>query len=293
MSTIQLTNQILYNLQAFLERRFVTSGYYYPVTRAEVNPSGIDMSLLQGQTGLSDYSDYQVYQSAFKPWVYETALSIPSGAPALTYPSGVFVDGAFSASGIHYNYSAGQVILDTPLIGTEAVQIGGMTYEQVNVGFPEDELFLLDKTQLKSPTDVSDTVTYPNALQIEPPAVYIEWFDDGTKPLQLGGGRIHHPTVFLHVFATDQFMRNDIVDVLCNLEHSGFMMVDFNTAPARFDVYGDKAVTYQNFPALQTSYNYKTLYFKKITSRNVPMDGVLKRAVIDLELEVYIPEPAS
>jgi hypothetical protein len=287
MATIKLTNQILYNLQVYLDRMFLENGYYYPVSRGELRGT-LDMSQLEGQTGLSEYDDYAVWQSAFKPWVYEGGVDTPSGQAAIMAPSGVWIDDVFTDTGLHYDYNGGRVIFDAALDGDETVQIAGMTFKQIYVNFPETDLSLLDKTQLKNQDNVSDLVTYPSSHQIQPPAVYIDWFGDWTQPYQLGGGLQHVQKLYLHVFAEDMFIVNDILDILMNKRHTGFTMANWNTIPERFDVYGDLASTYKEYSYLQTNYAYKKLYFDNVAIKKISIDGPLKRALVEMETLAYV-----
>jgi len=288
MSTVGLTNQIRYNLDAFFNRLMIKDGYFYPVEVGELAVEG-DMSELSGQTDLSDYNDYEVWQSAYKPWVFEENITAPSGSLAITYPSGVYVDSVYTDVGVHFDYNGGRVIFDTALAGTETVQVAGMTYKNIYVGFPDEQMYLLDQTEFKSQGGVGDLVSYPSDLQVQPPALYIEWMRTPDKPWQLGGGKRFEPKFFLHVFSEDIFQLSDIVDMIVSLEHSGIKLANWNTLPQRFDVYGDKSTGFKDYLTLQSSYTYKKLYFSKIVPKNVNDTGILKRAVIELDMEVIIP----
>ena len=230
------------NLQYWLEDLLLREGLYKNVSVGEVNYNSQDISRLAPVEDPS-YSTGQVWQSAFKNWVYESGIS-PSdtGIAPPTLASGITVNGTFypeattSGAFAHYiDYPNGRVVFKSPILSTSLVQ-GEFAFKEVTVDFADsfdnERVDLLTETAYKDNPQQTGVQIYPDKRSRTLPAVWIDILRRDNTGHELGSkSLISDFTGIFHVWGRDTYLRDIIEDILGDAERDVILGLNFNNAP--------------------------------------------------------------
>lgn len=231
------------NLEYWLNDKLLREGLYRNVTLGETGPDGIDISRLVPISDDEDFNNGQVWQSAFKNWVYESGIpSSVSGVAPPTVASGVTVNGTFypeattSGSFAHFiDFPNGRVVFLSPILTSSNVQ-ADFAHKEVTVDFAErfdnERLDLLTETQIKDNPQQSGVTAYPQKQQRTLPAIWIDFLSRDNDGYELGSKSLvsDFQGVF-HVWGRDSFIRDVIEDIVNDTHRDVILGIDFNTAP--------------------------------------------------------------
>lgn len=293
------------NLDLWLNNLFLKDGFFIDVSAGETDVYSRDISQMISSPDPS-YSDGRVWQSAFKEWVHESGI-IPTEA-AVTAPlvaSGVTVDGIFypkdsSAPGFSpafshaIDYRNGRVIFDTPISLASAVQ-GEFSYKEITVALSatfanEKKEFYFETTYKDNPFQTG-VLTFPEENSRTLPMVMIDANQMGYDGYELGNASnvLNLEGSFI-VWARDDYMRDQIEDLIGSQEHVVALGIDFNTAPYPLDYRNDKNPlfsSYDNLANLGSPHFWRRIYIDEIDSRQLQPYYNIERTQINFLIKVY------
>jgi hypothetical protein len=232
------------NLEYWLNDKLLREGLYRNISIGDTDIYGRDMSAMATVDDDPTFSIAgQVWQSAFKNWVYEDGIpSSVSGIAPPTVASGVTVNGTFypqattSGAFAHFiDYPNGRVIFPSPILTSSLVQ-ADFSYKEVTVDFAEkfdnERLDLLTETSIKDNPQQSGTVTHPSKNNRTLPAIWIDFLDRENDGYELGSKSLvsDFGGVF-HVWGRDSFLRDVVEDIVNDTHRDVVLGIDFNTAP--------------------------------------------------------------
>ncbi len=289
----ELTDQLQYNLKWFLDWGLLNRGAYGIYEFDSVSWYDDDESQLHV---VSDerYEQGRVWEGAGHEWVWESGVSLGSGAVDPFRVSGVYIDGDFysiDSAGInshHVDYLNGRIIFDEPKSADDDIR-AEYSRRSVHVGFadnPEFRVMMLNSLE-EFLTDSSPSGTPTREHQIWLPSIFIEVSSGKQRGLQLGGGQIKTRYVTFHVFADNPQDRNLLMDWLDYQSRTTFWMADLNNITFPFDEYGDIVSGVTNWPNMVSSNPWKRLRVIESNSATInSLNSQLFRARVIWETEI-------
>ena len=271
------------------------------VSTGQLDVYSRDVSQLIGITGDEDFNDGQVWQSAFKNWVYEP--DIPSSVSGVAPPiiaSGVTVNGSFhadTASGVfeHFiDYQNGRVVFLSPISTSSTVQ-AEFGYKEVTVDFADkfdnERLDLLTETAFKDNPQQADVQQYPKKENRTLPAVWIELLSRENSGYELGSSAAVSDFLgMFHVWARDTYMRDIIEDILNDAHREIILGINFNTAPFALLSKGRKNAAWPGYSVLADVHSphfWRRIYMDDIKSEKVDSLFEVERTMFRFQIRTY------
>ena len=290
-----LTDQLLYNIKWFLDWGLVNNGAYGIYLYDSTSYFDDDEARLH-PTRDERYEEGRVWEGVGREWVWESGISLSSGAVNPFRVSGVYIDGGFhpiSEIGIsshHIDYLNGRVIFDNPQSLTADIR-AEYARRSVYVDFADSLEFrrLMLESVEEFLSDNLPSGTPVREHQIWLPSIFIEVKSGTQRGLQLGGGQIKTRTVVFHIFADNPQDRNLLTDWLDYQTRTCFWMADLNTITFPFDEYGDIKAGTTNWPTLVSGYPWKKLRVIEGTMATInSLNTNLFRARVEWNVEVDV-----
>ncbi len=241
------------SMRFFLEQELLRDGNYDVVTSGLQFYDGADMSLLIADTSDEVLAEAgglaagQVWQSAFKNWVYEDVPALNpsvvlSKLPIAFRASGVYIDGAFRApTDATYphtiDYINGRIIFHSPLPLSTRVN-ADFSYKTVAIlGLREFNNQLrsatLEQQYLSNPRTANQLIYPSGSTRITPlPIIFIE--DVGRKfgAYQIGDrSLVAHDDLIFEIWALDEGTRDNLIDVVSFQQRKSFPIINYNIVP--------------------------------------------------------------
>lgn len=305
MPRLMVKSQVKQNLDLWLNDLFLKQGFFTDVSTGETDIYSRDISQLSSVDDPS-FPDNTVWQSAFKQWVHESGLVPDFGN--ITSPiiaSGVTVDGTFyptdpSAPGYNAAYAHnidfpnGRVIFSGPVSSTSVVQ-AEFSYKEITVDFAstfenESKDFFIE-TAYKDHPHQTGVIVYPEDNARTLPMVLIDVTSMEREAYELGAAStIANIQGSFIVWARDEFMRDQIEELLSDKEHTVLFGINFNTAPFPLTYIGDKNPNYTNyedFARATSPYFYRRLYLDEISTRRLQPYYNIERVQVSFTIRVY------
>jgi len=237
----------------FLEQELLRDGNYDVVTSGTQFYDGSDMSKLVPDTApetlaeLGNLAAGQIWQSAFRNWVYENPPTLNPSVILARWPtafraSGVYIDGAFrledDAVYPHsIDYLNGRIIFDSPLPLETTVQ-GEFTYNTVqilNLREFNNQLRqgVLEQQYSTNPLTAGQLVYPSGTTRIAPlPIVFIEDMGRTWSEYQLGDrSLIARDEMVCEIWALDESTRDNLIDLVSYQHRKSFPIINYNIAP--------------------------------------------------------------
>lgn len=240
-------------MRFFLSEELLRDGNYDTITSGMSFYDGSDMSVLIPDTDPEVLAEItvsagQIWQSAFKDWVYENPPALNPSVVLRNWPiafraSGVFIDGAFRLENDpvyphSIDYINGRIIFDTALPLTQTVH-GEFTYKTVHIlslkEFNNQLRFGVLEQQYTSNPLTAGQLIYPSgSTRISPlPIIFIE--DMGRTfagGYQLGDrSLIMNDEMICEIWALDEGTRDNLIDLLSYQHRKSFPIINYNIAP--------------------------------------------------------------
>lgn len=289
----ELTDQLQYNLKWFLDWNFANNGAYGIYLYDSASYYDDDESRLHLVPD-ERYVEGTVWEGVGREWLWESGISLGSGAVDPFRVSGVYIDGDFypiDSQGIyshHVDYLNGRIIFDEPKNADDDIR-AEYTRRSVHVGFADNKEFrvmMLNAIE-EFLTDSSPSGTTSREHQIWLPSVFIEVTNGEQRGLQLGGGQIKTRYVVFHIFADNPSDRNLLMDWLDYQGRSTFWMADLNNITFPFDEYGDIVSGATNWPNMVLANPWKRLRIMDSNSAKMnSLNSQLFRARVTWEIEI-------
>lgn len=293
------------NVELWLNNLFLTDGFFTNVSTGETDIYSRDISEMVSTSDFS-FADGRVWQSAFKEWVHESGI-IPSSA-TVTAPlvaSGATVDGVFyphdpAAPGFNpafshaLDYRNGRVIFDTPIALASTVQ-GEFSYKEITVDlaatFENEEKEFFIETNYKDNPYQTGVITFPQENSRTLPMVFVDVTQGGYDPYELGNAsNVLNLRGSFIIWARDDYMRDQIEDLLGEQEHVVLLGIDFNTAPYPLDFRNDKNplfTSYDTLASLSSPDFWRRIYVDEIESRRMNPFYNIERTQVNFLIRVY------
>lgn len=230
-----LTEEIESNLKTFFDWAFLNQGAFFSVMRPQTGAyGGIEHVLLPVKD--PNYDEGQVWQTFRQNWVWETGVGY---SPQPINISGIYVSGTFYSlnnSIVPYvlDYINGRVIFNNPINITAAVEMN-YSFKWVNVQTADADWyrqvqansFRADSTQFT--TYGTGNWDQPPQMRVQLPAIIIDADNKRThKGYELGGGQYVYHDVEFNVLAESRWMRNKLVDILCDQNEKRIYLFDLD-----------------------------------------------------------------
>ena len=235
-----LSNNLLLGVQDFLSWGFLNIGGFQNVSKDPPVSGYIDSDLFyRYRLRRSDDPNYeigQVWEGFRNDWVWESGFSYEGVSPINV--SGVWVNGSFYGSGdasySHYvDYPNGRIVFDYPLIDENVVETS-FSHRTVGVRLASENHI---QELMYNSYDMEDVNSYliassgiRNRLgerRVQMPVVALELVSSPARqPFQLGGGEIVYNDMLFHIFAENEFDKNNIRDVLLNQNDKVFYLIN-------------------------------------------------------------------
>lgn len=289
----ELTDQLLYNLKWFLDWGFLNRGAY------SIYEYDVDSWYDEDESQLhvvpdERYESGRVWEGAGREWVWESGVSLSSGAVDPFRVSGVYIDGDFYSTdetGInahHVDYLNGRIIFDEPKSADDDIR-AEYTRRSVHVGFADSNDFrrLMLNSVEEFLTDSLPSGTPTREHQIWLPSIFIEVSSGKQRGQQLGGGQIKTRYITFHIFADNPQDRNLLMDWLDYQTRSMFWMADLNNITFPFDRYGDVVDGVTNWVDMTSANPWKRLRVIEGNSATLnSLNSQLFRARVTWEVEI-------
>jgi len=260
-----------------LDDMFVARGYYDNIASGEQNFDGTNLSQLFPVQNDEWYpqdsgTTVHVWQGYRKNWVSESGVTyFASGLTAPTLASGVYVDGVFhgrrtpnNTDGISMDFRNGRVILESGVAASSTLEIAYSVKEvwvdTIARDMVTNQVTVIDNTKRIAVSNV------PSGQIGNLPMILMDISSQQpTYGLELGGGKVINPSMFLHVVAENRYDKDEIVDALVLRQFKTITMVDLDTAPAQFNYYGDYESTYAAYGTLTSTYRDRYAYIENVS----------------------------
>jgi hypothetical protein len=240
------------SMRMHIEQELLRDGNYDVVTSGTAFYDGSDMSILipdASETTLAELGNLsagQVWQSAFRNWVYEDVPALNPSVVLKSWPiafraSGVYIDGAFRAPNDsvyphRIDYLNGRVIFNSPLPLEKRVN-ADFSYKTVNVlGLREFNNQLRDASIeqgfLSNPRTHGQLIYPSGSKLLTLPSIFIE--DIGRKfgAYQLGDrSLICRDEIHFEIWALDENSRDNLIDVVSFQQRKNIPILNFNIVP--------------------------------------------------------------
>ncbi len=235
-----LSNNLLLGVQDFLSWGFLQIGAFQNISRDPPVSGHIDNDLFyRYRLRKSDDPNYeigQVWEGFRNDWVWESGFSYEGTEPITV--SGVWVNDSFYGSGdatySHYvDYPNGRIVFDYPLLSENVVE-ANFSHRTVGISLADEqyvqelmfnsyEMEDLDSYLISS----SGTRNRLGERRLQMPIVALELAQcRGRTGWQLGGGQIEENDLLFHIFAENQFDKNNIRDVILNQSEKVLYLMD-------------------------------------------------------------------
>lgn len=241
------------SMRFFLEQELLRDGNYDVVTSGLQFYDGSDMSLLVADTSEEVLAEAgglaagQVWQSAFKNWVYEDVPALNPSVILSKWPiafraSGVYIDGAFRAPNDStyphtIDYINGRIIFHSALPLSTIVQVE-YSYKTVSIlGLREFNNQLrtatLEQQFLSNPRTANQLIYPSGSTRITPlPIIFIEDVGRRFGAYQIGDrSLVVRDELNFEIWALDESTRDNLIDVVSFQQRKSFPIINYNIVP--------------------------------------------------------------
>jgi hypothetical protein len=308
------------NFKFFTDMHMLREGAFVNIASGQQFYDGSDMSVLLPDTNADNYftgvGDGQVWQSAFREWVYESGVPLDGtnvASPPLT-ASGVYIEGALrtpddSEFGHTIDYINGRIIFNSPQPLGLKVQ-AAFTARQVRTDFEhkfnqQHNDGVLESKYWTNP-ETSYQMVYPSGNAFPFPAVFLELTDREFEAYELGNrSLIIQDNLRFHIWALNDLERDNIVDILTAQTRKTVPVIDFNRAPLPLsgilNTLSPEYVPYQDMlrnNVLITTVGSGapvryTAFIEEVTAQNIPPQEEFERSIVDYKVKVYLNAPTT
>lgn len=305
MPRLLVKSQVKQNLDLYLNDLFLRQGFFTDISTGETDIYSRDISQLSSVSDPS-FPDNTVWQSAFKQWVHESGLVTDfANISSPIVASGVTVDGTFyptdsAAPGFNpifahnVDFPNGRIIFSSAISSSSTVQVE-FSYKEITVDFAstfenESKDFFIE-TAFKDNPHQTGVITYPEFNSRTLPMVLIDVLRTSRDAYELGSAS----TVAVLegsfiIWSRDEFMRDQIEELLSDQEHTVLLGINFNTAPFPLTHIGDKNSSYTNYDTLAnlaSPHFYRRIYLDEVSTRRLAPFYNIERTQASFTIRVY------
>lgn len=307
------------NYKLFMDMHFLREGAFRNVPSGTLFFDGGDMSLLLPDTeaDMLYFGEVgHIFQSPFRQWIYESGVVLDGtnvSAPPINV-SGIYAEGAFRGAGdpefAHViDYLNGRVVFEQAQPLTLTVNVD-FAYREVRIGFEHEfnqqyKEGFLDSQYMTNPL-TSNQLVYPSGVAQPFPAVFIEVDERRFSAYEIGNrSLIIHDNLKFWVWAPNDLIRDNIVDIITSQQRKAVPLIDFNIAPLPlsgiFNTLSPEYVPYQDMlrnnvlvTTIGSGHPVRLLsYIDETISHNLTADEEYERAQIECEVATYLNAPTT
>lgn len=277
----QLNEHIEDGFTEWAKWNFLNIGAFQNVTMASTGHHGGNFSNLR-PVKRPGIADGKIWESTRGDWVWETGINYTNQPIRI---SGVYINNTFYTSGTTpgstgfvINYPLGQIVFTNPLPTTTNV---GLEFTSRNISITKSSMPWARNLLLNSyRVDLPDYELFGSGLfndlaenRITLPAIVLEAIPNRVHHgYQLGGGQLLEQDLLFHVFTSNPFDRNQIVDILTNQFDSTVSLFNRNEVSAS----GHNPLSYDG-SLLNATYNYPYLFQNHFYNKCVIKDVGVSR----------------
>ncbi len=300
-----LSNNLVLSIQDFLSWGFLEIGGFQNISRSPAASGSFGRTSSRYRLRNSSDPSYevgQVWEGFRNDWVWESGVSYEDTKPIQV--SGVWVDNAFylpnDTTYSHYvDYPNGRIVFDNPMPATKRVE-ANFSHRTVGVTLSSEKFV---QELMFDSFDIEDLDTYlisasgtRNQLgsrRLQLPVVALELVSSPQrKPFQLGGGEYVFTDVLFHVFADNEFEKNNIKDVILNQHEKVIYLVDRGLMkqskkyPFQLDSNGSVVRSAKNYrdlivPSGEGGFRWKQARWERVSCSDMaPTNSWLHRSTI-------------
>ncbi len=224
-----LSNNLLLGLQDFFSWGLLNAGGFQNISRSPAASGSFGRTSSRYRLRPSDDPSYevgQVWEGFRNDWVWESGFKHNEVKPI--HVSGVWIENKYHAKNdgtySHYvDYPNGRIVFDNSVSTTTKVE-ANFSHRTVGVTLASEKFV---QELMFDSYDIEDLDTYIASSsgvrsqlgerRLQLPIIAIELVRGGkSSPYQLGGGRIEYNDVLFHVFADNEFEKNNLRDAILN-----------------------------------------------------------------------------
>ena len=313
-----ISNNLILGLQDFLSWGFLNVGGFQNITKDPTVSGSYSDAHSRARLRNSDDPSYeagQVWEGFRNDWVWESGFKYNNTKPIQV--SGIWIDGFFYGSGdttySHFvDYPNGRVIFDYGIPTLKRVE-ANFSHRTVGIALASEKFV---QEIMYDSYDIEDLDSYliassgtRNSLgqrKMQLPFVALELARaPKSEPYQLGGGRIAYNEMLFHVFADNQFEKNNIRDILINQTEKVVYLVDRGLMkdnkkyPFQLDVNGSPVKNAKNYsdliiPSGDGGFRGQEARFDSMTCTDMePVNSWLHRCTIRGSISVVMDAQAN
>lgn len=305
-----LTTQIENNIVSFMDNGLLKIGAFGNVHESVSNIHGADMSELRPVENDS-YTDYTVWQSARKNWVYESVTGVDyspiafSGITLTTSAGSAFYPAPTGNSTLGYtvNYNEGAIHFDREVNRSNTVK-ASYSYKLFDIEVASKSQIWknlqsksFDPANFNNNFFASGDYSVPSEHRVQLPTIIVESVNRSqNKPWRLGDhSLLTDQKVLLHVIAENKADRDKINDIMNRQSTRSLGFYDINklvesgTYPINFD--GSLNPSGLQYDQILANPDYKliTCRFKNITVSDMQFYGIeLYGSTIEISNELIL-----
>ncbi len=255
MGAYKLRANLKLNAKFHLEQEMLRDGLFTNVGSGTLFYDGSDQSVLLADTNATslfvNMQPGQIWQSAFRNWVYESGVVLNRSINLLNRPtptlcSGVYVNNVFKPTQPWHpafdpafkhtiDYINGRIIFDNAISLDSKVQ-AEFSYKHVRIDYEHvlnrQRKFSFLESKFTTNPLTSNQLVYPSGFAYPFPAVFIEIDERSSEGWELGNRSLKmYDHVKCHIWALDDLTRDNIVDIISYQKMKTLNGIDFNIAP--------------------------------------------------------------
>tara|TARA_Y100001938_G_scaffold148190_1_gene231212 strand:+ start:580 stop:1617 length:1038 start_codon:yes stop_codon:yes gene_type:complete len=317
-----IANTLLLGVQDFFSWGFLNVGGFQNITRRDPSVSGVYGNELFYRYRLrpSDDPNYeigQVWEGFRNDWVWESGVSY-DGVPPIEV-SGVWVNDIFykpdNSAYTHYvDYPNGRIVFDYPIV-TDTVVETSFSHRTVGVCLGSEKFIqelMYDSYDMNSLDEylahASGTRTQLGERRLQLPVVALELVKEQKREgYALGGGQIVYNDILFHVFADNEFQKNNIRDTIMSQNEKVFYLINRGlmkestrhgnpelTFPHQLDHNGSPVPSSLMYPSLVVAtgdrgFRERTARFEQMSSTDMPpVNSWLHRSTVRATFSVIL-----
>ena len=227
-----------------------------------------------------------VYSAPFRQWVYDSSI------PNANIPSGVFINGNYTArgtNGLNIDFNKGRIILNNGINSTNVT--ANYSFKEYNIYYTDEreEKLLFEKAYNITPK-VTQALSGLNHLDTPYPCIFIKHRMGENVPFAFGGEDSTQTTIRCIVLASNSFSLDGLISILSDSARKVFPVLSPNDFP--FNYFGDfktgNNFNYINLCKNQLPYNF--VYIDRVTVSkldeidNSKINKKCVAALVDFEL---------
>jgi len=297
-------NRVYTNLKLYFDQLLVERGWYNNIASGETDWKSHNLSsLLPVQTDpmypIDSGSSVHVWQGYHQNWVVESGMQpLTSGLTNPTIPRSIYINGVEhsvrsfdGASGIAIDFRNGRVISESGISFSSTVEVPhsekDVWVDTISRDLVTNQVLAIDNTGRTAIANV------PSGEIGHLPMILMEMAPSPPpQGMELGGGLILRPNIFIHIIANNRWDKDELIDFIEQRKDTTVQLIDIDGAPTQFTYYGDFDTGWLTHANLISLYKDRNMYIRDVSlikNDDIAQDGYFT-AIIRMETEIWVKE---